>query len=161
MGNQNYRNLLDIIQGTHGTNYFLAAIWVKHGGRFIQDDTLRMHGNHSGYGNTLLLSPGKLIRGILTELIHANSLKAFFHPLPDLLCRYSQILRSKANILFHHLSDDLVIRILEYHSRLLTNVPQMCFICGIHAIDPHGSLCWIQDRIDMLRQCRFSRTVVP
>ena len=156
MSNQNYRDPLYIIQSAYHTDDFFPAIRIKHGCRFIQNDTLRMHGNDSGYGNPLLLSSGKLIWRILPELIHANSLKALFHTLPDLLRGYTQILRSKTNILLNYLSDDLVIRILEYHSCLLTNVPEMGFICGIHAIDPYGSFGWIQDRIDMLRQCRFS-----
>ena len=83
-----------------------------------------MHRNHAGDRNTLFLSPGQFIRRMLPVGGHPNRIKALIDTFPDILRMDAQIFRSEPYILFHHRTDDLVIRILENHSGLLAYFPQ-------------------------------------
>ena len=119
-----------------------------------------MHGKHTGDRNTLLLPSGKLIGGKLAEFVHSHRLQAFFHTFPDLLRGNSHVLRAKAHILFYHLTDDLIIRVLENHSGFLSDIPKLIFLFGVHTIYPDSTLGRIKNRIHMLGQCGFSGTVM-
>ena len=92
--------------------------------------------------------------------IHPHCLEAFLHPFPNLFCRHSHILRSEAHILLHHLSDDLVVRILEHHPRSLAYVPDLRFIQSVHPVHPDGSLGRIQDSVNVLGQRGLPGTVM-
>ena len=87
----------------------------------------------------LFLSAGKLVRGIFAILIHSHRLQAFLHPFPYFLCGNPHVFRPEANILFHHLSDDLIIGILEHHSRRLADVPYIAFLRSDFSIHPNGA----------------------
>ena len=103
---------------------------------FIQDDAFRFHCDDARNGNPLLLASGQFIRRRFSVLQHPHRAQAVLYPLPDLACGNAQIFRSESDILFHHGPDDLVIRILEYHTRCLTDVPQFRRITGVSPVHP-------------------------
>ena len=120
-----------------------------------------MHGQHPCDGNSLLLSSGKFVGRMFAVGIHPHSFQAFFHSLPDFLCGNAHVFRPESHILFHNLSDDLIIRILENHSCALTHIPDICLIAGVLAVHKNRSLCRSQKRIDVFGQCGFTGSVVP
>ena len=119
-----------------------------------------MHGKYSRNGNSLLLSAGQLIRRIFPKFIHSHCFQAFLYPLPDFLCGDSHIFRSESHILFHNLSDNLVVRVLEHHPGCLPDIPEPVFLSGVYAIHPDSSLRGIKNCIDMLRQCGLPGTIM-
>ena len=58
------------------------------------------------------------------------------------------------------LADNLIIRILKYHARSLTDIPDLGFVPRIHPVHPYGSFRGIQNGIDMLGESGFPGTVV-
>ena len=119
-----------------------------------------MHGQHPRDGDALLLAAGQFVGRVPAVLIHTDGPETFLHPLPDFFRGNSHVLRSKAHILLHYLSDDLIVRILKYHTRSLPDIPDMLFFRSIHSVHPHSPLRRIQDGIDMLGQSGFSGTVM-
>ena len=160
MCNQNDGHTFHIIQGTHCSDYFFPPIRIQHRSRLIQNNTFWMHGNHTGDRNPLFLSTGKLVRRMLAILIHSNCFQTLFDPFPDFPGRYSHVFRTKSHIFFHYLSNDLVIRVLKNHAGFLPDIPQLAIICCVFSIDPDSTLCWIQYRIKMFCQSRFTGTVM-
>ena len=104
---------------------------------------------------------GQLIRRILPELIHPDSLQALLHTLPDFLCGNAQIFRAKAHVLLNDLTDDLIIRVLENHTGLLADIPQIAFIRGVLAIYKNRSFRRIKNCIDMLGKCGLAGAIMP
>ena len=93
-------------------------------------------------------------------LRHADSLEGLIDALPDLLCRDSDIFRSESHVLLDDRGDDLIVRILKDHAGLLPDLPDVLLTLRIHPVDPHRSLCGDEQRIDVLREGRFSGSVV-
>ena len=91
---------------------------------------------------------------------HPNSFQTFFHPLPDLIRRNAQVLRTKPHIFFYYSANDLIVRILKYHSRRLSYIPKFIRITRILSIYPYGTFRWQQNCIQMLGKGRFSGTIM-
>ena len=68
----------------------------------------------------------------------------FYQRLEDLtrnfLCGYTDVLRAKAHILLHHGANNLVVRILKYHSGRAAHIPQIFIQRGILLPHPDRSL---------------------
>ena len=161
MCDQDHCDLIRAVQFPDGVYHFLAAAGIQHGGRFVQYDTLRMHGQHPGDGHPLFLTAGELVGGVGAVLIHAHRLQALFHPFPYLLCGNAQILRAKSHVLLHDLSDDLVVRVLEHHSRSLAYLPHPLLLPCVYTVHPHRALGGLQYGVQMFGQRGLSRAVVP
>ena len=87
---------------------------------------------------------------------HAYCFKTLFDSLPDLFCGNSDVLGSESHVFFHNLRYDLIVRILEYHSRLSADLPDVFLIAGIHSVYPYCSLCGEKQRIEMLGKGRLA-----
>ena len=68
----------------------------------------------------------------------------------DLIRRNAQVLRTKPHIFFYYSTNDLIVRILKYHSRRLSYIPKFIRITRILSIYPYGTFCWHQNCIQML-----------
>ena len=123
---------------------------VKHCSRLIHNDAFRFHCHDTGDCYSLFLSSGKLIRRMMPVFDHPNSFQTFFHSLPDLIRRNAQVLRTKPHIFFYYSANDLIVRILKYHSRRLSYIPKFIRITRILSIYPYGTFCWHQNCIQML-----------
>ena len=91
---------------------------------------------------------------------HIDRFQALLHTFPDFLCGHSHVFRAESHILFHNRPDDLVVRILEYHSRALAHIPEIFFLPGIQAVCPESPFAGSQKGIDMLGECRLAGTVM-
>ena len=138
----------------------LAAVGVQHGRGLVQDDALGLHGHDACNGHSLLLAAGKLIGRLETVRRHSHGFQAPVHPLPDLVCGHAHIFRSKAHVLFHHIADDLVIRVLEYHAGGLPHVPEMLLVAGLHVGNIDRSIRRKEDPVHQLGKGGFSRAIM-
>ena len=66
-----------------GVDDLTATLGVEHGGRLVEDNYLRLHGDNARYGDTLLLSAGQKVRRMEPELIHIDGLERIVHPLTN------------------------------------------------------------------------------
>ncbi len=98
---------------------------------------------------------------MLPIFVHPYRFQAFLYPLPYFFRRYTHIFRPKPYILFHNLTDNLVIRVLKNHPCILPYFPQIFFFDRILPVYPYGSFRRIKDCVQMLCQCRFPRTIMP
>ena len=160
MGDQNHRDPLGPVQIMYGPDHLFAPVRIQHGGRLVKDNALRLHGHHARNRHPLLLSPGQTVGRTLAVHGHPHLLKAFIHPPPDLLCRDADIFRAKAHVLLHHISDNLVVRVLKYHPRRLSDLPQSLLIRCVEIGNPDCPLCREQNPVQMLGQRRFAGTVM-
>ncbi len=90
-----------------------------------QNNTLRLHRDHSCDRHAALLTAGKFIRRGRPIFVIPTRRR-----LSPTLSHISSVgipifFRSETNIFFYDSSDDLVVRILKYHSRALSHVPQI------------------------------------
>ena len=136
------------------------AVRVQHRCRLVQNNTPGLHRHHSGDRHSLFLSAGKLIRGLKPVRCHSDCLQALIDSRPDLVGRNAHVLRAESNVLLDDVSDDLVIRVLEYHSRCLSDIPEMFLIVRLHIGNIYGSVCWKQDSVHQFREGRFTGPVM-
>ena len=155
-----YRYLFDIVKTAHGVDDFFAPDGVQHRRGLVQHYALGMHRQNPRDGNTLLLSAGKSVGGRLPVLVHAHYLKAFLNALPYLFCGNAHILGSESHVLFHYLTDYLVVGILKHHARRISDGPYVIKILRIKPVHPDSSFGRKQYRIDMFCKRRLTRTVV-
>ena len=131
----------------------ITSTRVEHRGRLIENDGLRKHRHRTGDRDTLLLSATEAVRGLHTVRNHIDGFERTIHTCPDLVGRYTDVLRSETDILLDDGSDDLVIRILENHTGFLSDVPDFLFILRIAPADEHGTLTRQIETVDEFRQC--------
>ena len=84
---------------------------------------------------------------------HTHCLETVLHSLPDLFCGDADVLRPESYVFFDDLRYDLIVRILEDHSRLSANLPEILLILGIESVHPYCSLCGEKQRVKMFGQC--------
>ena len=135
MGNEDYGNALLPVQLFHGVNDILPAPGVQHGGRLIQNDALGLHSQNTGNGNALLLSAGQKMGRMLPVFVHSHLAQGLVHSAADFRTGDPQIFRAKRHILFHHIGNDLVVRVLEHHAHIATHCHQPIRIGGIQSAD--------------------------
>ena len=81
------------------------------------------------------------------------------HTAGDLRAGNTQVFRAKGHILFHHVGDDLIIRILENHTHITADADQKFLIGGIQAADIDLAAAGKQNGIKMLGKGGFSATI--
>ena len=160
MCDQNDCHAFLLIQFPNCLQHFFSSIWVQHRRRFIQDDTLRMHRHNSGNRHTLFLTSGKFIGRMMTIRHHTYRFQTFIHPLPDILRGNTHIFRTESHIFFHDRSYDLVVGVLEYHPRFLTNLPDIFLLGSIHIIHPKRPFRGNKKTIQVLGKRGFSASVM-
>ena len=95
------------------------------------------HGDHARDGHALLLSAGEKVRRVTRELLHPDGGERVVDAAADLLRRYAEVLRREGDVLLHHVRDDLVIRILEYHADAAADLEQTRLVARVHPLDIH------------------------
>ena len=160
MCDQNDRHAFFPVQFMRRADDFLPPVRIKHGSRLVEHNALRFHRHDPGDRHALLLSAGELVRRMMTVREHPYRTKAFFHALPDLIRRHADIFRSEADILLHDARNDLVVRILKYHTRSLTHRKCILFLCDIPAIHPERAFARQKERVNVFCKRGFAGTVV-
>ena len=133
---------------------------VQHGGGLVHDDAPGAHGQDSGDGHPLLLSPGEEMGGVAGKGCHAHGGQALVHPLADLRRGEAHVFAGKGHILLHHGGDDLVVGVLEDHPRRLAHVEEMGFVGGIHPAHKDFAPRGEQNGVHVLGQGGFPAAVV-
>ena len=57
-----------------------APTWIEFGGRLVENQQLRFHGQDAGQGNPLYLTAGQAVRTPLFEPVHSNLSEALGYP---------------------------------------------------------------------------------
>ena len=150
-----------MVQSLDSIEHLAPSLRVEHGVRLVKHDALRLHSKNARDSHTLLLAAGQKLRGISTVVVHANCLEGIIDALPDLLRGNAEIFRSKRNIFFYDIGDNLVIRVLEDHAHMLPDGKQKRLVLCIHAVYHYAAACGQKNRVKMLGQRRFAAAVMP
>ena len=159
VGNEHHGNALLPVQPSDGVYDLPAASGIQHGGGLVQNDTLRLHGNNARDGDALLLPAGQKMGGVLPVLVHVHLLQGAVHSAADFRAGNAQILRAEGHILFHHVGNDLVVRILENHAHVPADGENPILVGGVDAADVDLAAGGKQYGIEMLGQGGFPAAV--
>ena len=97
----------------------LAALGVKAGGRLVQHQHLRLHGEDAGDGGAALLPARQLKRGAVEHgVVKAAEMRRLDDARGDFAFRQAHVARAEADVLAHRLLKQLVFRVLEHHADL-------------------------------------------
>ena len=148
------------VQPLDGIEHLAPPLRVEHGGRLVEHDTLRPHGEHARDGHTLLLSAGQELRGVGTVIVHADGFERVVDAPPDLRGGDAEVFRRKGDVFFYDIRDDLVIGVLEHHADMLPDGEKLFFVLRIHAVDRHAAARGQQDGVKMLGKRRLAAAVM-
>ena len=135
MGNQDNRDAALPVKAVDGIKHLAASLRIKHGGRLVENDAFRLHGDDPGDGDALFLAAGQLMRRVLTVFQHPNSLQGGVHPAADFRGRDAEVFRAEGHILFNNGGHQLVIRVLQHHAHRPAHLVFVRFIGGVHLLD--------------------------
>ena len=97
---------------------------------------------------------------MLAVLVHIDLFQCVVDALADFRLRNSHVLRRERNVLLDNGSNELVIRILEYHAHRLADIKQLVLVGGIYARDRDLAGGRREYRVEVLRKRGFSAAVV-
>ena len=100
------------------------------------------------------------MRRFLGVFRHADSFQRLVDTHADFLGRHAVVLKAESHILFHNRRDNLVVRVLENHARVLTDIENEVVVLRIHATDPNRAAPRHIQRIKELGQRRFAAAIV-
>ena len=160
MCDQDNGDSLYVIEGSCRTDDLPAPVGIQHSGRLVQYNAFRMHGDHPGYGYPLLLPSRQFVGRMPAKFIHPHCPKAFLHSLPDFFRRNAKVFRPESHIFLDYLSNDLIVRVLEYHAGFLPHIPEIFLFRCVLPVHPYCTFRRIKDCIDMLSQCGLAGTVM-
>ena len=101
---------LQIVEHPHDVG---ARLRVEHGGRLVQYQHLRIHGEHACNRDALLLAATQPGRIGLAVVLHADGFQRSGDPGPDIIMCDCKILRTEGDIILGDRGDDLIFRMLE------------------------------------------------
>ena len=159
VGNMDDRDSLVLAHPGNKAKELVSGLRIEHGCTLIQDQELRLHRQDSGDRQLLLLSAGKCRRLFVCLFQKTDIAECFFHALGKFGKRYGEILRTKGDIFFDRGSNDLVIRILEYHAAVCADRPEVLILAGRQFEHGKGSLVRSLEKIEHLGHCRFAGSV--
>ena len=129
VGDNQHGVLLVLLVLLNLTENAVAALGVQSRGRLVEDQHLRLHGQHAGDSYPALLSTRKLKGGFLQQILgDADKGGRFAHAAVDLLLAQAHVARAKGDVLVHRLLEKLVLRVLEHQPHLKADVPQLGFV---------------------------------
>ena len=149
MRDQNDRNalLMQLIDNRHD---LIATFRVQHRRRLVKNNAARFHRDHACDGDPLLLSARQKMRRLVLELPHIDRFQCLIHPLADFLRVHAQVFRSKSHIILDNCRNKLIVRILKYHARRLSDIPDMGVILRIIIGDQNIALRRQQKSVQIL-----------
>ena len=161
VGDEHYRHAGGAVELTDGLHDLRPADGVQHGGGLVQHNAAGRHSDDTGNGHPLFLSAGEQVGGVLPVLVHAHGLEGVVHPPADLRRGHPQILRGEGHVLLHHVGNDLVVRVLEYHAHGAADVQQFILVGGVDAVHVDFAAGGQQDGVQVLGQGGLAGAVVP
>ena len=97
---------------------------------------------------------------MLPVVIHVHCLQGVVHPLAYFRRGDPQILRGKGHVLLHHVSYNLVVRVLEDHAYRPADVQQPAVVGGVDAVHIDRAPGGEKDGIHVLGQGGLAAAVV-
>ena len=102
----------------HGRKQIAGRQRIQHGGRLVQYQQLRAHGQRRGQIHQLLLPAGQL-RGLTAEpRFHAEKSGHLRHTAANHRHAQRHILKAEGQLMPYEIGDDLIIRVLLYEADL-------------------------------------------
>ena len=148
------------VELTDNVHDLAAALRVEHGGRLIEHNAARHHGDNARDGDALLLSAGQTVRRLRAVFVHTDGMERIVHALADLCGRHAHVLQRKCYILLDHSGDQLVVRVLEHHRNGLADLVGVVFVAGVHHVNVAHAAGRQTDGVEAACECRFARAVV-
>ena len=148
------------VQLTDNIHDLTAALGIEHGGRLIEHNAARHHGDNACDGNSLLLSAGQTVRRLCAVFVHADGTQCIVNALADFLGRHAHVLQRKCNIFFNNGGDKLVVRILEYHRDGFAHIVGVVFVVGVHHVNVAYAAGRQTDRVEAASERTLARAVV-
>ena len=148
-----------IVERAAGLHKALAPARIEHRGRLVQDEHARLHGEHAGKRHTLFLPARERVGLVALEAHQPHGLQHLAHTLRNLDRFHPKVLGAKGNVVLDKRRHQLIIGILEHHTRGRADVVDQLGIGRVHAVDAHRSRIGLQQRIQMLGKCRLARPV--
>src|SRR5437867_5071635 len=116
MFDDDYRNIVLLPQIVNSFHDALSCAGVEKRCWLIEHNHARLHSQDPGQGNTLLLTPRKLVGSQVLQALRPCSVHRPVHSAPDLLPRQAQVLRTKCDVLLNSQREELVLRVLKHIS---------------------------------------------
>src|SRR5882672_4203295 len=116
MFDNNYCNIVLLPQIVNSFHNAFSSTRVKKRCWLIEHNHARLHSQDPGQGNTLLLTPRKLVWSQVLQPLRPRSVHRPVHSPPDLLPGQAQVLRTKCDIFFNSQREELVLRVLKHIS---------------------------------------------
>jgi hypothetical protein len=151
---------LGAVQLVCDLQHFVAAQRVEHGRGLVEHDHRRVHRQHAGNADALLLPAGEHVRRPHPVGLHAHLFQRPVHATGDLLPRHAQVFRPKGHILLDDGGHDLVVRLLKDHAHGAADGAQVAALARIPFLHPDVALRRQQQPVEVPGQRRFARTVV-
>ena len=148
------------VQLTDNIHDLTAALRVEHGGRLIEYNAARHHGDNACDCDSLLLSAGQTVRRLCTVFVHADGTQCIVNALADLCGRHAHVLQRKCYIFLDHSGDQLVVRILEYHRDGFSHLIGVVFVAGVHHVNVAYAAGRQTDRVEAAGKRTLARAVV-
>ena len=102
-----------------GCTHFVDSVRVEIGGRFVEQQQTRTHGQDAGQRQALLLPAGELGGGMVQWQVQAHGIQRVSHPDPDLLAGDAEVLAAESDIVPQASQHHLGLRVLHDQSDTL------------------------------------------
>ena len=137
----------------------LAAARVQHGGGFVQNQAVRPHRDDARDGDALLLPARELVRGFFTIVVDAGHLHRVVDAGAHFVRGHAEVFKREGDVLLDNGGDDLVVRVLEHHARLLAHIVQAAFVARVDIFDKDGAGFRQKDGVEMFGERAFAAAV--
>jgi hypothetical protein len=101
MLHKDYRKAKLLVQLVDYMEDLLSTHGIEKGGGLIEDHDVRLHRQHGGDGNSLLLSPRQLVRWPSAKLLYTRYLKRPINPFSYGVSGECEVFKAKSNILLY------------------------------------------------------------
>ena len=108
----------DLENARHRIPYFDHAVRIEVGRRFVEQQQARLHSEHTGEGESLLLATGEPAGGVPKREVEADRAKRLRDASPGLLARDTYVFAAEGHIVADAGEHDLRIRILKHETDL-------------------------------------------
>ncbi|WBM80556.1 hypothetical protein KIV56_03695 [Cryobacterium breve] len=107
---------------TDGVAHLDHAVGVEVGGRLVEQEQARPHGQHAGEGEALFLAAAERGGGVIERQPQADRLEGDTDPAPDLVPLHGEIFATEGDVVADSREHDLGIRVLQHETDPATGI---------------------------------------
>jgi len=140
----------------------VASHRVKSGGRFVQNQHLRIHRDHAGNGSPPFFAAGKIKRRFFQQRLgQPGKVGGLLHPAADFFFGKSHVFWTEGDIFCHGFLEQLVLGVLKHHADLKPHGADFLRLFpDVVPVEQHLAGAWAEQTVEMLHQRGFARTGV-